>query len=126
MSGCDGTPIRVAAPFAINRDAGNGLPVSVTATGFALSRITSDTRDGSLAESYAYDANGNRIAYRAPLRGITGTVTSTFDAEDRCITSGSETLTFTPDGYISSRTSSGLTISYAYTALGELSGGLWD
>lgn len=74
---------------------------TVSAWGYsydALGRLATVTLDGELAESYAYDVNGNRTQTRVPARGIGTTLTSVFDAEDRASTVGtppSPTLTFT-------------------------------
>lgn len=160
-----------AAPFTISRNAANGLPQSVTATGFALNRtysaygeidavnagayrysltrdasgriatktetvdgtthewayaydqlgrLTSATRDGELAESYTFDAQGNRTAYRAPLRGISETVTPAFDAADRVLSSGEATYAYSSEGELSSKATSAGVTTYAYTGLSEL------
>jgi RHS repeat-associated protein len=86
----------------------------------ALGRLTSATRDGSLAESYAYDAQGNRTSWRAPVRGIDATVSATFDAEDRIEASDGATYAWSADGGLASKTTSAGVTAYSWTGLGEL------
>ena len=86
----------------------------------ALGRLVSVTRDGALAESYAYDADGNRTASRVPLRGVDSTVSATFGDDDRILTSAGATYTVDADGYVTGRASSEGTATFAYSALGEL------
>ena len=160
-----------SAPFTITRRTDNGLPTSVSAPGFSLSRsfsaygelasvetsahsfalsrdvcgritsrtqtgvagahewtydydvlgrLTSATRDGALAESYAYDAQGNRVSWRAPIRGIDETQEASFDVEDRMLASTGASYTWTQDGEMASKTTSEGVTTYAWTGLGEL------
>ncbi len=85
-----------------------------------LGRLAEVTLDGQLAESYAYDENGNRTAHRAPLRGIDTTLAASFDTEDRATSVGDATYTYTPDGYLSLKHSLEGTTTFAYSAFGEL------
>ncbi len=85
-----------------------------------LGRLATVTLDGQLAESYAYDANGNRTAQRAPLAGIDTTRSASFDTEDRATSVGDATYTYTPDGYLALKHSEEGTTAFSYSAFGEL------
>jgi len=68
-------------------------------------------RDGTLAESYAYDLNANRTS-----AAIGGTpVPSTFDAQDRLVQLGSVPYGFDADGMLFARGGDG----FAYGSFGE-------
>jgi len=87
----------------------------------ALGRLVRVARDGELAESYAYDDQGNRISYRVPLRGVEGSVTPVIDPADRLVASSEETRSYTDEGELESVTTSAGTTTYRYTGLSELS-----
>lgn len=80
-------------------------------------RLTSVTRDGAPLVSYTYDANGNRLTETT----TGGTVTSTYDAQDRLLTSAGATYTYTAAGELRTRADpvSGTT-TYTYDVLGNL------
>jgi RHS repeat-associated protein len=65
-------------------------------------------RDGVVVESYAYDANGNRVG---------GT---SHDDQDRLLASGSTTFAYTSSGRLATRTTPGGTTSFTYDAAGNL------
>jgi YD repeat-containing protein len=81
-------------------------------------RLTQVQKDGSVVESYSYDSNGNRLSSEGPG----GTVTGTYDAQDRLLTYGSTNYRYTANGNLLSKTdtSNGQTTSYEYDALGNL------
>jgi RHS repeat-associated protein len=83
-----------------------------------LGRLTTVTEDGVLVQRYTYDANGNRLSLTTPV----GTVTSTYDARDRLLTSGTKSYIYTADGHLASVTDSatGETTRYTYDAFGNL------
>jgi RHS repeat-associated protein len=82
----------------------------------AAGRLASETVDGATVASYAYDANGNRLSVTTPG----GTANATCDDQDRLLTYGATTFTYTPNGELTSRKTSGQTTSYNYDALGNL------
>ena len=78
----------------------------------AAGRVETVTRNGTLAVTYDYDANGNRNA----VTTAGGTVSATFDAQDRILTFGARTYTHTPHGDVAgwtdSATSTTTTLTY--------------
>jgi RHS repeat-associated protein len=79
-------------------------------------RLTSVDLEGAPLSRYTFDANGNRIA--AFVRGAT--VSATYDAQDRLLSYGSTTYTYSPSGDLATRTSGGQTTTYTYDAFGSL------
>jgi len=82
-------------------------------------RLSSVTRAGAPYVSYEYDQNGNRT------REINsnGVIVSSYDAQDRLVTSGDLSYTFTPDGFLASSQASGAAdAQYRSDALGNLLG----
>ena len=81
----------VAAPVG----GGASLSRTVSYAYDALNRLTGASyTDGAPTESYSYDAAGNR-----PSSTIGGTtISSTFDAANRLLTSGSDSYTYDADG----------------------------
>lgn len=65
---------------------------------------------------YEYDANGNRIAHITP----TETITATYDNQDRLLTYGDTTYTYTANGELATKTQNGQTVRYEYDELGNL------
>jgi RHS repeat-associated protein len=81
-------------------------------------RLTDVKLDGVLTSHYAYDANGNRLSDTVPG----GTVTGTYDDQDRLLTYGTASYTYTANGDLKSKTdtATGQTTTYTYDALGNL------
>lgn len=75
------------------------------------------TQDGTLLAHYDYDGNGNRLAVTRPG---TGTVSGTYDAQDRLVTYGAVSYTYTANGDLLTSTSGGQTTSYSYDVFGNL------
>jgi YD repeat-containing protein len=73
-------------------------------------------RNGDLVVRYTYDNNGNRIA----AEGDAGTVTATYDEQDRLLTYGNATYTYTANGEFATKTVGDQTTSYVYDTLGNL------
>ncbi|MBI4584689.1 MAG: PKD domain-containing protein [Planctomycetes bacterium] len=71
---------------------------------------------GVLAASYAYDANGNRLSRTDP----SGTISVTYDDQDRLIQYGAATYDHTPNGERESKSAGNLTTIYQYDGLGNL------
>ena len=79
-------------------------------------RLTTVTRDGAPLISYTYDANGNRLSETTTA----GTVTGTYDAQDRLVTYGAAAYTYTAAGELLARTDPAGTTTYTYDVLGNL------
>jgi RHS repeat-associated protein len=81
-------------------------------------RLTQVTLSGNTVEQYTYDANGNRLTFN----NGTGQGNATYDAQDRLLTYGTNTYTYTANGYLASNTDTAThqTTSYTYDAQGNL------
>jgi RHS repeat-associated protein len=79
-------------------------------------RLTEARDDGVLVAQYGYDDNGNRESTTDSF----GTVTATYDDQDRLQTHGGTTFTYTANGELTSRTSAGTTTTFDYDVLGNL------
>jgi RHS repeat-associated protein len=80
-------------------------------------RLTDVTKNGTSVGHYEYDGNGNRLAVTRP--GI-GTVSGTYDAQDRLVTYGAVSYTYTANGDLQTATSGGQTTTYSYDVFGNL------
>ena len=81
-------------------------------------RLWQVMQNGVLTATYLYDSNGNRTSAATP----SGTQTATHDDQDHLLTYGRWTYTYTPNGYLQTKTdtSSGQVTTYAYDAQGNL------
>jgi len=79
-------------------------------------RLTDVTVNGALSAHYDYDGNGNRLAVTRPG---TGTVSGTYDAQDRLVTYGAVNYTCTANGDLQTVTSGGQTTTYTYDVFGN-------
>lgn len=79
-------------------------------------RLTVVRRNGEVAAAYAYDANGNRLAYD----GDRGHEEGAYDDQDRLLTFGDATFTYAPNGELLTKTVGGQVTHYEYDALGNL------
>ncbi|MFI5365598.1 MAG: RHS repeat domain-containing protein [Candidatus Binatia bacterium] len=79
-------------------------------------RLTEAMTDGTPTAHYDYDANSNRIG------GFNqqGSITASYDDQDRMLTSGSATYTYTANGELLTKTDSTGTTTYSYDVLGNL------
>jgi RHS repeat-associated protein len=66
--------------------------------------------------NYAYDANGNRTV----ATGSGGTQNGVYNAQDRLLSYGSETFTYTPNGELLTRSTQAGTTTYQIDALSNL------
>jgi RHS repeat-associated protein len=85
----------------------------------ALRRLDEVKVDGVVDEEFTYDANGNRLtAYKAGV----GTVSATYDDQDRLLTYGTWTFTYTANGELETKTNTatGDEWMFQYDALGNL------
>lgn len=77
-----------------------------------VGRLETVTKDGT-PKTYVYDNNGNRTS--------DGTSSATYDDQDRLLTYGSNTYTYTDAGELESKTdASGVTTNYEYDEFGNL------
>ena len=84
-----------------------------------LGRLIEVKRNGNIVESYAYDANGNRISETNTFKSVTD-MAYTYSIEDHLLTAGSDTYQFDPDGFLTNKTTSEGTTTYKYSSRGEL------
>jgi RHS repeat-associated protein len=82
-----------------------------------VGRLTDVTKNGVAAAHYEYDDNGNRLSVTRP--GI-GTVSGTYDAQDRLTAYGAVSYTYTANGDLQTATSGGETTTYSYDVSGNL------
>ncbi len=80
-------------------------------------RLTDVTRDGTAIEHYGYDLNGNRTT--ATVNATT--VNPTYDDQDRLLTYGATTFSYSANGEVTTRTDSSGSTSYVNDARGHLS-----
>lgn len=96
-----------------------GGVTTTTDYGYALNgRLKTVPENGTLVHTYDYDANGNRKSLQTP----SGTTSGTYDEQDRLLTYGTKSYSYTPAGYLQSVTDSatGETTRYVYDGFGNL------
>jgi RHS repeat-associated protein len=83
-------------------------------------RLITVAENGATVRQYTYDDNGNRTRFD-DVQHSTST-TGTYDAQDRLLTYGTLTYTYTRDGALHTKTdsSNGQTTTYTYDPLGNL------
>lgn len=79
-------------------------------------RLTEVHKDGTLLARYRYDANGNRLS----ATGASGTVTGSYDAQDRLTQYGDTTFMYTTNGELLRKTIGTQVTNYSYDALGNV------
>lgn len=79
-------------------------------------RLTDVKKDGTAQATYTYDTNGNRTGATTP----NGTVAATYDDQDRLLTYGNNTYSYTGNGELETKTHGTETTRYTYDALGNL------
>jgi RHS repeat-associated protein len=79
-------------------------------------RLTNVRKDDVQVSQYVYDANGNRLSYTGPG----GTISGTYDGQDRLLQYGTTTYSYTTNGELLSKTNDGQTTTYQYDVLGNL------
>lgn len=75
-------------------------------------RLDQVTTNGTVSSSYGYDTNGNRSSHN--------TITGTYDEQDRLLTYGTASYSYTSNGELLSKTDTGLTTNYTYDVIGNL------
>ena len=79
-------------------------------------RLVKVTENGTNVDSYSYDSNSNRVKAVSP----SGVVKATYDAQDRLLSYGNASYTYTANGELASPTEGGQSTSYQYDVLGKL------
>jgi RHS repeat-associated protein len=93
-------------------EANNGGATTAWGYGYDLAgRLTTVTKDGAMASTYAYDANGNRTDGGAAV-----------DAQDRLLSGFGATYTYTPNGEVATKTDGAGLTRYSYDGRGVLVG----
>ena len=82
----------------------------------AIGQLIEVRQNGSIAATYGYDANGNRLSKTGPGINETGN----YDAQDRMLSYAGATYSYTANGELQSKVQGGQTTSYNYDALGNL------
>jgi RHS repeat-associated protein len=82
----------------------------------AAGRLTEVKKDTVLFEHYDYDGNSNRTSWTDPV----SSGTATYDGQDRLLTYGGNTYTYSANGELATKTSNGQTIQYTYDVAGNL------
>ncbi|HNT27717.1 MAG TPA: RHS repeat-associated core domain-containing protein, partial [bacterium] len=93
-----------------------GTPTTYTYTYDEAGRLES-VYDGTTTKSYEYDENGNRETY---LENSTPVATATYDDQDRMLTYGSNTYTYTLNGDLYTKVAGGNTTTYTHDPFGNL------
>lgn len=81
-----------------------------------MGRLQTVTRNGVAVESYAYDDNGNRTSFTSPQGALTGA----YDAQDRLLSYGEATYSYTANGELQAKVSGSDTTRYHYDVAGNL------
>ncbi|MBI3203315.1 MAG: hypothetical protein HYZ29_17385, partial [Myxococcales bacterium] len=79
-------------------------------------RLSDVLKDGSAYEQYGYDGNGNRTLLTTP----SGTTAGVYDAQERLLSYGSTTYTYTANGELRTKTDAGGTTTYTYDVRSNL------
>jgi RHS repeat-associated protein len=81
-----------------------------------VGRLVEVQRNGAVVESYGYNANGNRTSFTGPG----GMVTGTYDHQDRMLTHGNASYTYTSAGELASKIVGTDTTLHSYDSMGNL------
>ncbi len=79
-------------------------------------RLTQVQRDGVVWETYGYDGNSNRTSWTDPW----GAGSATYDDQDRLLTYGTKSYTYTANGELASKSEGAHTVRYTYDVAGNL------
>ncbi|HEX7672551.1 MAG TPA: RHS repeat-associated core domain-containing protein [Bdellovibrio sp.] len=82
----------------------------------SVGRLVQVKKNGTVVSTYSYDDNGNRTS--ATISGVS--VSSTFDNEDKLLTSGTKKYTYNANGDLASVTDGSNTSTFTYDAFGNL------
>jgi YD repeat-containing protein len=81
-------------------------------------RIAEVQTNGIAISSYSYDTNSNRLG----VTTSSGTVNGTYDDQDRLLSYGNASYTYSANGELASQTTGSQTTSYTYDVQGNLTG----
>lgn len=93
-----------------------GTTTAYTYTFDKAGRLTAVKKGATTISSYAYDHNSNRTSATTSA----GTVNGTYDAQDRLLTYGTASYTYTANGELATKTVGSQTTTYQYDVLGNL------
>jgi RHS repeat-associated protein len=93
-----------------------GVTAAYAYTFDTAGRLTTVSKNGTVVSTYTYDGNSNRTSAVTE----SGTANATFDAQDRQLTNGTTSYTYTPNGEIATQTSGAQVTSYQYDGTGNL------
>jgi RHS repeat-associated protein len=82
----------------------------------ATGRLTGVSRNGNKTSAYTYDSNSNRLTAVT----TSGSANAMYDAQDRMLTYGGATYTYTANGELSSKSVGAQITTYQYDAFGNL------
>jgi RHS repeat-associated protein len=99
-----------------NTETIGGKTNSYTYTYDAAGRLTGVKKNGVVLSTYTYDSNSNRRTATIP----SGSASGTYDAQDRLLTYGTTSFTYTANGELASQTAGSQTTTYTYDVLGNL------
>jgi len=95
---------------------GAGAPSTYDYTYDTARRLTQVKLNTVTVATYTYDSNNNRASLTTPG----GTVTGTYDNQDRMTAYGTATYTYTANGELMTKTAGAQTTNYTYDVLGNL------
>ncbi len=95
-----------------------GVTDTVTYSYDPAGRLVEVRQNGAVVASYGYDPNSNRTSRTTS----SGTVTGTYDVQDRLTAYGNTTYTYTANGELASKTTPAGTTTYRYDVVGNLLG----
>lgn len=79
-------------------------------------RLTGVKKNGVTISTYTYDSNSNRLSATTS----SGTLNGTYDAQDRLLTYGNASFTYTANGELATQTAGAQATTYSYDTLGNL------
>ncbi len=79
-------------------------------------RLIEVSQDGAVIQTYVYDDNGNRTAFT----DSNGTLSATYDDQDRLTQYGDNAYTYTANGELTSKTTGSATTTYNYDVFSNL------
>jgi RHS repeat-associated protein len=94
----------------------NGVSSTLAYTYDSIGRLSLVVRDGVPTAAYGYDRNANRLS----ATYASGSVSATYDVQDRIITYGSAQYKYSPAGSVSEKTVGSDTTRYTFDGLGQL------
>ena len=94
----------------------NGKSTTYAYTYDKAGRLTGVSQNGTTSSTYGYDTNSNRLTAKTP----SGSVTGTYDAQDRLLTYGTSSFSYTANGELATQKTGTQTTTYTYDVLGNL------